>query len=480
VSLQGCLLAALVENYEVQIARIEPLRSAEDVTAARAEFDPTVTLSASQENKKEPTSDSLVATIPPSGVATNKEDVSTVSAAVSSRLMTGGVASLEYTFMGTTQPTFPFTTLDPRYDTSTFIRLTHPLLKGVGLGVNRTQIKVALSAKRARESDVETAMISTAFETTRAYWDLVRAREAYRASLASLKRAKDFRNLVRERIDAGALAPKEIYDAEAQVAAEEDAVEGSRTDVRNTEETLKRAMNLKGQEGILGRMRLLPVDRPALTEEPMNMPALEARALALRPDLRSVKEGRVQTELERRLAWNQRLPELNVEAHYGQLGLGADFGDSMERMVDANYKQYGVGVEFAWPILNRGPRARYRQSIHTKRQASLRVEDLEQGIVLEVRTSVRGVERTAHRVKATRAIQKARQEALDAMIDRFNAGKATSFDVVQSLERLALADRDVQNALADYRIALSTLHRAVGDLLEWQGLNVEGEGEGGQ
>lgn len=473
MTLQQCLLATLLNNYDVQIKRVDPLVARMDVYQSKAVFDPLLTVEGSQTNKKTPSADQLQIGLGVPGIQPFRQDTSTLKTTLAKRFITGGTLSFEYGFSGEWQPDYPFTNLNPSYNTNATFTLSHPLLRNAGIFTNEASILIALSAERASADNTDTQVISGAFDTCKAYWELVRSREDYRASLASLKRATDFRNLVRERIAAGTLAAKEIYDAEAQVASEGDAVEGARTAVLNNQESLKRVMNFADRSP-LSSAPLLPVDAPRYTADVYDLSKLEAQALKLRPDLKAAREDKTQASIRRRYFRNQKLPDLTVELQHGWLGLGGDVSESMDTLGRGNFTQNRAALSLEYPIGNRQARAQYEQASLVQRQAALGIQNVQQQIILDVRVAYHNVLRFGYRVESSRAIQTARQQALDAMIDRFNAGKATSFDVVQSLERLALADKDLLNALTDYRIALAGLHRSVGDILAFQNIHVQG------
>lgn len=471
LTLQQCMLMMMISNYDIQIKQIDPRTAAQEILAAKAVFDPVVQMNLAKSDQTAPSVDQLEVGFDATGVSKAKENVNSIDMSISKKIQTGGTVTIQYSFDSDDKPTDPFLGFNPAYNTKTSFVLSHPLLRNVGIWVNNADIYIALSQKRISDQELRLQILQRVYLTGQAYWKLVNARADYLAGQASLKRAEDFRSLVAERIKAGALAESDIYDAEAEVAIQRDGVDGFRMAVLNAEEDLKQLMNLKDGEP-LSRARILPTDRPAFQPEDVSIPDSEKRALKIRPEVHIANEQKEQARIRRRYAKNQKLPELNLEVSYGVLGLGRDYADSMKNMAKKNFTDKRISLAFTYPLFNREAIARLEQANLGKQQANLTAFSQRQQIALDVRTSARRRMRAANRVLATRAIYKARLEALEAMKDRFNNGKVTPFDVVQSLERLAIAEKDVESALGDYRISLNEYHLAVGDILDFHHLQM--------
>ncbi|HEX9163772.1 MAG TPA: TolC family protein, partial [Thermoanaerobaculia bacterium] len=99
-------------------------------------------------------------------------------------------------------------------------------------------------------------------------------------------------------------------------------------------------------------------------------------------------------------------------------------------------------------------------------QSRLTQEQLRQNIAVQVRGAVRDVDTAAKSIAATRAAREAAEQNLEAERRRYENGMTTNFQVLQIQGQLSDARVRELQALVGYQKALSSYHRAVGDILE--------------
>ena len=111
-------------------------------------------------------------------------------------------------------------------------------------------------------------------------------------------------------------------------------------------------------------------------------------------------------------------------------------------------------------------KARYRQSLAILNQQTLTVRQLEQSILVQVRSAVRAVETNSEKVKIAALAAEFSARQYDLEIARFSAGLATSRDVLQTqsdLENARVAELQARITLQN---SISALHRLEGSSLD--------------
>ena len=111
-------------------------------------------------------------------------------------------------------------------------------------------------------------------------------------------------------------------------------------------------------------------------------------------------------------------------------------------------------------------KARYRQSLATLNQQTLIVRQLEQSILVQVRSAVRAVETNSEKVKIAAVGTEFSTKEYDLEIARFAAGLATSRDVLQAQSDLQNARVTELQARVTLQNSISALHRIEGSSLE--------------
>ena len=115
------------------------------------------------------------------------------------------------------------------------------------------------------------------------YWNLYFQNQDLKSKQISLKLAQDLLREIKIKIDAGTLAPVEIYQAEQNVAARQEDIIVSKRRVQDAEDFLKSALNLYEKQQYWN-VSIIPEDKPDLTEVHPQLDECIKVALEKRPD----------------------------------------------------------------------------------------------------------------------------------------------------------------------------------------------------
>ena len=188
-----------------------------------------------------------------------------------------------------------------------------------------------------------------------------------------------------------------------------------------------------------------------------------------------VPAGLPSSLLERRpdiLASEQLLRSANAQIgvaaanFFPQIGLTTFLGKAstdLKTFTDGSSNAWSIAANLAGPIYTGGAlRAEYRQAKAAYEQARLEYEQTVLNAFLEVANALISREEFADsRIQLARAVA-AYQEAVTISMERFTAGKANYFEVLEAQQQLFPA----QNALAqielDQRLVIIQLYNALG------------------
>src|SRR4029453_15220707 len=173
---------------------------------------------------------------------------------------------------------------------------------------------------------------------------------------------------------------------------------------------------------------------------------------------------------------NQVLPALDLEATLRFNGLNDNFGGSFDEFDLQKRYSWGVGGVFRYPLANRRAKSRLQQSGLGIRQQLLRIKNLEEDIIAQVRLAARDVLTNAQRVQASRAASRLAEKQLEAEEKKLQGGLATVFTVLDFQEDLAVERSNEINSLTEYLKSLVRLEESKGTLLQSYNIVLQADG----
>jgi len=177
---------------------------------------------------------------------------------------------------------------------------------------------------------------------------------------------------------------------------------------------------------------------------------LRSESLRQRPEYRSAKLTAAAAEARERKAFRDFLPDLTGQGAYGAT------------QKDLN-EAWSIGLSLNWSFFDGGGRiARYQEAKALLEGARAAVKSTELSILQNVEQAEIAVEETAERIQAAQALVASAQENFRLAQGRFDAGVGTILELTDAQLALTQAQNTESQALADYRIALARLDRAVG------------------
>jgi outer membrane protein len=221
---------------------------------------------------------------------------------------------------------------------------------------------------------------------------------------------------------------------------------------------------------------IVPADPAAYTDPALDLDEEIRQALDQRADLMQAKLTLENQHIGLVFDKNQALPTLDLEATLRLNGIDNRFGGGFAEIEPTKRYAWGVGVTFRYPLQNRQAQSRVQQSQLAIRQQMVRIKDLEENIIVEVRNAFRDVLTNAQRVQATRIASRLAQKQLEAEEKKLQVGLATVFTTLQFQDTLTQQRSLELNAVTEYLKALVRLEEAKNTTLQSYNIVLQADG----
>ncbi len=332
----------------------------------------------------------------------------------------------------------------------TRVELVWPIYTG---GRTNALERVAEAEAKAAASDLAAVRLDLRLEVSRAYWALVTARETVRVLEAALASADRALADVRTRVEAGFLPPNDVSRSEAQRARQELLLIEARGRVQSVTVDLSRLVGLDAPS---------PIEPADALEPPPAAPAdttvLVDEALGQRPEL-SALNFHVEAIDTRTAGLGIRKPTVSFASGYDVARPNPRIFPRQETWQDS----FDLSVNVTWSIWDSG-RAAADKAESRAAATALRERKAETEAQIRADVQKQMVELASSRaalVPARLAVTAA-EETRRVVNDRFEAGVATTLDVLDAQVAVLQADLDRTRVLADIRLSEARLARILG------------------
>jgi outer membrane protein TolC len=252
---------------------------------------------------------------------------------------------------------------------------------------------------------------------------------------------------------------------------------------------------------MLAAAPVIPTDTVAMpAQEPVEpVQDLVNDALSHRPDLAQSRIDLTNREINRKAAGNGVMPSLDLVAFYGASALGGaqnpiatcgngapssfctppgtvpthSYGGTFGDLFDSSSPDKGIGLQLNIPIRNRSAQADQVRSELELRQAQMRLQQLENQVVIFVRNAQFAVQQNRAQVEAADKALELAQQSLESEQKKYALGASTNFNVLQTETDLATADSNRVAARTAYEKSRVELDRVTGATIMRNGIVLE-------
>jgi outer membrane protein TolC len=340
-------------------------------------------------------------------------------------------------------------------DNSWTFNAVQPLLKGGGIGVNMTNLRIARLTEQSNIWSLKSQVIAIVTQVIGAYRSFLQAEKQLEISQASLERAKSLLEVNKMLIQSGRMAAVEIVQTEADVANREFSYQSSLNSLNNTRLTLLNLLALDTD------LQVKPVE--TIEIEPIEPEPRECIALALdsQPQYLIEKLALRASELGLVVARNNLLPDLSVFFNF----VRQDFFNKSS--ADSRTNNWAAGLSLSVPLYGDLTREQgYLSSKTSVQRQKLQVEQTEANIKTDVQGKVRDIKTALMQVQLSEQARKLAERKLRIEQDKLALGRSTNFQIVSFQNDLVSAQLNELNSKIAYLNALTALDAVLGTTLD--------------
>jgi outer membrane protein len=473
IDLQTAIRAAVLNNLNLQSARLLPAIQREEVIQAEAVFDVVLGAGYTFTRLRTPTQSVEIEERIDVDPSVTNQRTNDAEISLSKQLVSGGDLKLTTDLQRVNRIGSDGVSYSPNpyWNPTLTLDFAQPLLRGFGEKVNLASVAIYRKQEQSAIESLRQQLIDTVADTESAYWNLSLAWRNLAIQLWLVEASIQLRDIVDLRRG---------YDASladwAQAVA---TVEQRKAEVINYQLAVKEASDLlkalinDPEYPLAGERVLAPIDEMVRTPLTMDFRSALLTAVSMRPDVRkSVFEIDI-AEINELVADNGRLPKLDFQAQVSSGGMDSDFNDSYssdEGALGGDFISYILGLAFEYPLGNRAADAAYRESRLQRSSAIIGYRTSIQTAMLDVKNSMREVVANAELIRATRVARLASAESLRALeVEQETLASLTPTFLnllFTTQANLASARTAEFQSIVDFNTSVVDLYRAMGTILD--------------
>lgn len=461
LSLDECVARALDKNFDLRIQRFGTASAKESLTIAKAAFDPALELTTRRFHSRSPNTTSFLdseGNIITSAQASSDGDATSLG--VNQLLPTGTRIAVGRT-LDRSKSTPSRSSPNPAYDSDVTLSVRQPILQGAGTRLTRAAVERAKLGVTLANLDLRGSVLTIIRNVETAYYNLAFSREQLNVRRFSLEVAEKLLEENRSRRATGVATDLDVLQAEVGVANARRNVLLADEEVHNREDALLSEIEPFGFNQPLGDILLGEDPTPAIDAEQSYRIARDNT-----PEYESSRTLIQQLKIDSNVAKQNRLPILDVGGNVGYSAHEDSYRSAASRAWDGKGYNWQVDATLSFPWGLRAERARYRQSINNLNREEVRLQQIEQNILLEVRSAVRSVQTSQESLRISALATELSRRQYDLEKARYDAGLST-------FRRVQEAQADFDNARVSELQARVTLRGALADLSRIEGSSLQ-------
>lgn len=410
----------------------------------------------------------------------------------SQALPTGTSLTVDAT-MNRVSSTSNVSTFNPSYVGQMQYTVGQHLLRDRGRLANTRQIMIGQNNEKISEIAFEIQLTNLLVQAQKSYWDLVFAGQDLTVKQRSLELAQRTLEENKTKVEIGTLAPIDVVQTQADVAARNEQLLLSTFNVTTAEDQIKK-MTSADKDPSIFLVKLRAQESPKRPET-VQLPTLEGAikiALENRPEMRQALLDTQNKDVDVQYTHNQKLPVFDVTASYNQNGTGGTqilrgtgfagaeqnripggIGNALGQLFSYNYTGYTLGFSFVLPLSNKAAEADHERALNEQRLAKSRTEVTAQQIALEVRNALTQVEMNRARIETAKTTRELAQKKMEAEQDKFSLGTSTLRFVLEEQRNVAQAESNELQTEVNFTKGLVDLDKAMGMTLAKNNIEID-------
>jgi outer membrane protein TolC len=512
--LDEAILMALENNKDITAARIETRIAQFNLLSSQGIYDPRFATETFFERSNSPVSSLL-------GGGNGKVMQRTATGSLRLSGLTpkgGGNYQLDFTASRLSTDN-QFVALTPQFPSALTLSYTQPLFRGRKIDDNRRNISIAKKNLDLTDAQFRQRVIETITNVERAYWDLAYALRNLNIQIDGVTLGLILLESSERLVAEGMLPASDLVSSQAQVTLFEQNVYLAQEAVTRAENSLK-ALVLPDRNSAVWSQVVIPTSPVALPPPEMALdPAIEL-ALRNRPEVAQLAANVEINEINQQFFRDQTKPQLDLVGVYTATGLAGNvvaptnnalsggnaalinrlnelsrraglpnvviptntasipgfltgnLNDSLGNLFGQRFTTARLGVRLSFPIRNRVAEANLGRVMVEKERLKNQREQTEQNVAVEVRNALQVMRSAQSRLAAAAASRAATEQQFNSEKNRFEAGLANVFFVLQRQAEVAVARGRELQAQIDLNKAIAEFNRIIGSTLQVYNVSV--------
>ena len=483
---------ALSRNTDIRVARDDVEAASARELSASGSYDPRLHAEGGNHYHRDPIT-TLFSGAPPGALSPWENDLTSL-VSLTQLFKSGATASASASVARDTTNNV-FTLFEPAFLTSFGAQVRQPLMRGFRTDAARTNLTITMLDRSRSGAVLNQQIQDTVAAVERAYWALISAQRQVTVQQASVDLAEQQRLDTQARIEARTAAALDIAQPVAEIERRRGDLLTAQETAARAERTLKLLMTDDPNDPLWSQT-IVPADPVEVDTRRVDIQRALADAASHRPELSALGADVSVADAQLALAKDNLRPQVDLVGGYTMKGLAGgknlgvlaffpgsptdppaplagDLITSWHAMVDQKFPDASVSVQVDVPLGRRQAKGDIGVAVVQQRQASLRLQQTRDRVMVEVLNAATALETAAGRIQAARAGLQAANTQLQQEQERFAAGTSTNFLVLTRQNDLAQAQLTEISAATQYRQALADFARATGMILVDRGITVK-------
>jgi outer membrane protein len=401
----------------------------------------------------------------------------------------------------------PANDFNPSIASTASLQLSQNVLQGFGLGVNGRAIKIARNNRKASDLVFQEQVIATTASVIGLYWDLVSLQQNLKVKQQAVELNEKLYEDNKRRAALGVIAPLDIVQAEAELAAAQGDATTAETQVLQQETVLKSVLMKNGVDSLsVIDARVVPTDAINVPDHEPVRPVqdLVGEALAARPEVAQSRLNLDNSQINIKGTRSALLPSLTLYAVLQNHGLAGQvntipyppgyspygpgvtsgsgnpnyfflggYGTVLSQLLDRNFPDYGVGFSLNMPLRNRSAQADLIRDQLNLRQQEIGDRELQNNIKLNVVNAHIALQQARAAYDTAVKASKLQEETLKGATRKYDMGASSFLDVILVQRDLVTRKSGEVTALNAYVRARTTLETVTGEILRQHNISMD-------
>lgn len=503
LNLKDFLALVLKNAADIQVTRLDVYTAADQITNAKAPFDPAIQLNFNALHSVFPLGYAIGGPFASGGgTGTGSGSLGQINLpqtinSLSQRssidykqlLPTGQQITADFTGDRSSGDSY----LYPSLFGSLNFQITQPLLQNRTNLQYRAPLKIARTELLITSETSEAAIADSLALAAREYWQAVLSRDNIRVQQQALDLARKSYDHDKQALDLGALAKLDIYQSETQVAERNRDLIQAQYQYKAALDSLRRLIGADLTPAFRSTEIVLDDDPTAVPSKEAILPFEDAlaKAMQVRPEAKAAEQRVSVDELNARVARDSLLPRLDLSLQGGATGPGLNqivpggvvgvapsmpypgLGQTLQQVMEFNYPSYGLGLQLTFPLRNSPAQAALADSLVSRAKDRYQQRRVKEQIILDVRQALTSIELADASIQAAIRARDLAQQNVLAEQQKYQLGSITSFELLDSQSRLASTESALLSAYVGFQEAYIGYERATWTLLDGMGMILE-------